>query len=303
MLSRFDSLSKLLHPIVRLPCRYVPASRPFLWAAVIQPKFSWRDYPFVAKAEFGAEFAGTTLDVIQRYIYYFGTWEPLVSRFIQKQLKPGDVVVDVGANIGYMSLCAAKRVGTEGRVIAVEASRRTFDALRANLDRNHASNVRAVQGAVSDTFGDLTLHSGPEGNSGMASVVHGFGGTTETVKAAPLSHWLTERDIAEVRLIKIDVEGAELGVLRSIIPILPRLRHEVEILCEISPDLAEDGLLTTLASFTSAGFHLYFLPEDRIADYLTPSGSPPVAHRHTGNFSNQTQRTELILSRTIATSL
>jgi FkbM family methyltransferase len=304
MLSRFDSLSKLLHPIVRLPCRYIPACRPFLWNAVIQPKFSWRDYRFVAKAAFGAKFAGTTLDVIQRYIYYFGVFDPLVSGFIQKRLKPGDVVVDVGANIGYISLLAAERVGAQGRVVSVEASGRMFGALRANLDRNCASNVRAVHGAVSDTFGQLTLHSGPEGNCGMASLVRDLGGTSETVQAAPLSHWVTERDIAEVRLIKIDVEGAELSVLRSVVAILPNLRHDVEIVCEVNPDMVAEGELSeTLVPFTSAGFHLYSLPEDKIGHYLTPPGSGPIAQRHSGDFNGRTECIELILSRTEAMSL
>jgi hypothetical protein len=137
----------------------------------------------------------------------------------------------------------------------------------------------------------------------MASLVRDVGGTSETVKAAPLSHWLTERDIAEARLIKIDVEGAELSVLRSIVPLLPRLRQDVEIVCEVSPDIAEDDLLRELVPFTSTGFHLFYLPGDRIADYLIPSGPPPVAHRHTGDFSNRIERTELILSRAGAESL
>jgi FkbM family methyltransferase len=304
MLSRFESLSKLLHPIVRLPCRYIPATRQFLWQSVIQPRFAWRDYRFVARAEFGANFAGTTTDVIQRYIYYFGVFEPLVGGFIRKRLKPGDVVVDVGANIGYISLLAAERVGPQGRVVAIEASEQTYNALRANLNRNHASNVRAVHGAVSDRFGELTLHSGPEGNCGMASLVRDSGGPSETVMSAPLSHWLTERDIAEVRFIKIDVEGAELSVLRSISAILPNLRRDLEIICEVSPDMVEEGELSeTLEPFILAGFHLYQLPEDKIANYLKPLSSAPVAQGHRGNFNDRAERMELILSRTEAASL
>src|SRR5690348_15065897 len=105
------SLVALLHPIIRLPCRYVRSLRPFLWNRIIQPWFSWRDHRFVARSVFGARFAGNTLDSIQRYIYYFGIFEPIVTGFILSRLTNGDgVVIDVGANIGYMSLLASKAI-------------------------------------------------------------------------------------------------------------------------------------------------------------------------------------------------
>lgn len=74
-----------------------------------------------------------------------------------ERLKPGDVFVDVGANIGYFSLLASKLVGPGGRVVAIEASPEVFDLLRRNLELNKAHNVRAVNVAISDREGSLQL--------------------------------------------------------------------------------------------------------------------------------------------------
>jgi hypothetical protein len=61
-------------------------------------------------------------DVIQRYIFYFGVWEPMISHVTEQMLHKGDVYVDVGANIGYCSLLASNCVGGSGRVVSIEAS-------------------------------------------------------------------------------------------------------------------------------------------------------------------------------------
>lgn len=62
----------------------------------------------------------TTTDIIQRYLYLFGTWEPHLTAWIHQRLTPGATFIDVGANIGYYSLLAAHLVGPTGRVVAVE---------------------------------------------------------------------------------------------------------------------------------------------------------------------------------------
>ena len=67
-------------------------------------------------------------DLIQRMILHFGVWEPDVSRVIEQSLAPGDVFVDIGANIGYDTLLASSRVGPTGRVVSIEASPRSCSA-------------------------------------------------------------------------------------------------------------------------------------------------------------------------------
>lgn len=83
-----------------------------------------RDRPLhrLARTRFGATFAVDTQDLIQRYLYLFGVWEPHMTRWLQRRLKPGDVFVDVGANIGYYSILASRLVGARGKVVAIEAS-------------------------------------------------------------------------------------------------------------------------------------------------------------------------------------
>lgn len=74
-----------------------------------------------------------------------------MSRVIEQNLAPGDVFVDIGANIGYDTLLAASRVGAQGTVISIEASPRTFALLQRDIAANpFAANVRAVNAAVSD---------------------------------------------------------------------------------------------------------------------------------------------------------
>lgn len=63
-----------------------------------------------------------TQDLIQRYLYLFGAWEPHLTGWLRRRLRPGDGFVDVGANIGVFSVLAARLVGESGRVVAIEAS-------------------------------------------------------------------------------------------------------------------------------------------------------------------------------------
>ena len=148
------SIAALVIPAIRMVSRHLPSTRRWLWNRVINPYFAWRDYHFVVKTQFGTLMKGTTSDVIQRYIYYFGTWEPNVGAFLRDRLKPGDVFVDVGANIGYFTLLGAKLVGRQGHVVAIEASASASEHLKANVTRNRFDDlVRCVHAAASDCEG------------------------------------------------------------------------------------------------------------------------------------------------------
>lgn len=71
-------------------------------------------------ARFGGRFTVTTSDIVQRYLYTFGAWEPHLSAWIACRLTPGDTFVDVGANIGYYTMLTSHLVGPTRHVAAIE---------------------------------------------------------------------------------------------------------------------------------------------------------------------------------------
>lgn len=252
-------------PFVRQAMQGPAWLRPFLWHHVVR-HLDWRGYRFVERAHFGALFAGTTTDVIQRYIYYFGHWDPPVEAVIQQRLRPGDTFIDIGANIGYYSLFAAAVVGKTGRVVSIEASHTTFELLMDNLRRNHALDVvRPIWAAVGSQSGTVTLHRPGHGNLGAASMIRSAGVGSEEVPAETLGGLLTESEILSARFIKIDVEGAEGLVIEGMAPILPKLGAG-DILVEISPELSSSRNVIDL--LTKYGWR----------PYKVVSGPPPESY-------------------------
>jgi FkbM family methyltransferase len=202
-----------------------------------------------------------TVDLLGRYVYFFGVWEPNLTTWIARQLHEGDTFVDVGANIGYYTLLASRIVGPTGNVIAIEASPRIHSSLKRNIALNDAVNVRDINIAVTDAEGEVDLYDGPIGNSGHTSVVEQDGlRRGVTVQSKPLPAILTEKELCSSRLFKIDVEGAEWLVVDGLRDALSRTKWDAEFVIELSPErLATLGrkAADVLTMFREAGFHAY----------------------------------------------
>src|SRR5215470_15194542 len=110
-------VGQALTPAARAWIRYspLPVGKAWLWDT-----FHWRPREFTCRTRFGGRISGTTEDLIQRHLYFFGTWEPHISGWIEASLRAGDCFVDVGANIGHYSLLASALVGPGGHVVAIE---------------------------------------------------------------------------------------------------------------------------------------------------------------------------------------
>jgi len=213
-------------------------------------------------AVWGSRFEVRLPDMVQMYVYLFGVWEPDITSFIRARLGPGDAFIDVGANVGYHALLAARQLGGAGRVAAIEASPAIFRTLQGNLALNDGTDgVRAVNMAASDARGSVRMHQGPPCNLGQSTMVESRGFDLEAeVPAAPLADLLEPREIETARLVKIDVEGAEDRVLAGMQGFLEKCPSEVEILVELSPAWWHDAQQTpqrVLAPFFEAGFHAY----------------------------------------------
>ncbi|GGP72492.1 FkbM family methyltransferase [Streptomyces abikoensis] len=245
-----------------------------------------RDQPrqLVTRSRVGARFAVDTQDLIQRYVYMFGVWEPHMTCWLQRRLRSGDTFVDVGANVGYFALVAAGLVGDQGRVVAIEASRAFSEVLLGQVRLNRANAVRVVNAAISDRREELVFALASDRNMGANSIVPYDGPVASTfaIEARPLPEVLLPSEITNARVIKVDVEGAEGKVVRGMEPMLDRLRDDVEITVEVTPDrMAKlgDSSEELLAIMAKHGFHAYrlandYAPESYVARRRGPVGIP-----------------------------
>lgn len=174
-----------------------------------------------------------------------------VHDFIVDTLGPGDIFIDVGANIGYYSILASKLVGVNGRVFAVEPIPSTAGVLRFNLKINSLRNVVVVEKAGYFTQGRLKM-SIPFKEFGSASILR-KGGVEVYVEAVPLDDLFN--DIPYVKLLKLDVEGSEYEVLKGLNKTLNHTECVVLELSRRADDclklLREHGFKCRKAKFTS----------------------------------------------------
>ena len=182
---------------------------------------------------FGAHFRCMRADYIQRRIAFFGLFEPNLTYFINSVLKPGDVFIDVGANIGYFTMLASKCVGASGKVYAVEASPSTYELLVANLKLNEVKNVQAIHMAVADKECHVCIQSNDNRNIGANSVQIIASAGIDSVVGRPL-HDIVAPDLGRASFIKIDVEGAENLILPSIFDYFAHLDSDTIIVSEIA---------------------------------------------------------------------
>jgi FkbM family methyltransferase len=256
-----------------------------------------------ARTKWGGEFICDLRDIIQSRLYYFGIWEPSLTNFIEKRLKPGDTFVDVGANIGYYTILASKLVGPEGRVVAIEPSPKIYQLLQETLTINHAANVRALNCAAANEHAEVSIFSGPPSNIGATSLIAKRAKEREdSIQTHPLLALLTEIELSAVRLIKIDVEGFELPVLVNLLQNMAQLPHHLEIVVEVSPSsiaLLGGSLETLLAEFEIHGMHCYRLHNEySLVSYFDLSPRPALRER-----TVPSGQSDIVLSRVDADSL
>lgn len=128
-------------------------------------------------------------------------------------LAPGQVVIDVGANIGYYALTAALGVGPSGRVVAFEPGPAPAARLRENAALNGLSNLEVREAAVADRAGRLALHLGEDSEANSL-----FDAGPDAVGQVEVQVVTLDEQVAELEridLIKIDAEGAEVSVIRG----------------------------------------------------------------------------------------
>jgi FkbM family methyltransferase len=273
----------LLRPLFVWPVRgyfrYGPkAGRRVLWKVADHTWWLERNSMRTRTAD-GAILEVNGRDIVGRYISYFGEWEPNLTAWLRQTLQLGDTFIDVGANIGYFTVLASKLVGETGRVVAIEAIPETTAILRRNVERRQRANVRVVNSAVWYERGSISMFCSdlPTGTA-TADATAAERWTLKNsieVPAETLPMILTGEELATARVIKIDVEGAELAVVQGLVDALDGCRPDVQIVLESDVRRPAWGEIVRLLG--SRGFSYEFIENDYSAHaYYTrdPDAAP-----------------------------
>jgi FkbM family methyltransferase len=163
-------------------------------------------------------------------LYRYGNRDTDIE-LVKQLLSPGDVFVDGGANVGLFTLAAAARVGRSGKVIAFEPAREVRLRLTENVALNRLVQVEIVPFALSAAPGEASFRSFDIAGAGLnhLSPVEGEGGHVESVTLTTLDTAISPTDRRRLRLIKLDLEGAEHAALRGASEILRDVRPDIVV--------------------------------------------------------------------------
>lgn len=201
--------------------------------------------PVLSVPEFEGEFrVGARSHILTRLLLE-GEYEPQLAALCKRLIDPARDVIDIGGNIGFYSVLAAK--STNGRVVVVEPTDAALGLLKENLERNGVlEKAIVVEGVVSDSAGEARLNviAGQEEYSSLGAMVHpsvrGTPNSQKSVTSYTLDDLVRMQGI-DPGFVKIDVEGAEFQVLSGAVTTISEKRPIV--LCEFSlPLLLANGV-------------------------------------------------------------
>ncbi|MDB5413666.1 MAG: hypothetical protein JWR10_2001 [Rubritepida sp.] len=161
----------------------------------------------------GAKLIVPVGDFIGSAVYSFGDLDPKVTWVAQKILRPGDTALDIGANLGLVTMAMADAVGPSGRIEAFEPQPRFAALARRSAELNGYRQVTIHQVALGRDDRQVELHI-PYENMGRASIGRSEG-TDETIEVQQrdAGALLEQLDLGPIRLLKMDVEGYETEVI------------------------------------------------------------------------------------------
>jgi FkbM family methyltransferase len=197
------------------------------------------------------------------------TWNPEEYRAFREVVRPGATVLDVGANVGAYTLLFARWVGPVGRVIAFEPAPAAAAGLRRHLELNGlTSNVDVQQCAAAASIGTASFTCDDASGTNVLTVTTAKRGIE--VQTTTLDAFCAERNL-QPDIVKIDVEGTELGVLRGARRILsPR---EVQVFVELHPSVwSARGIAAADIRAELAGQQLIAEPLDPVIDIWNTEG-------------------------------
>lgn len=221
------------------------------------------------------------MGMARAFLLFDGLWEETETRLFSSVVREGMTVVDVGANVGYYTLLAARLVGPAGRVYAFEPSPENFALLARNVEANGYKNVVLVPKAVSDMSGTARLRIDRASSGGHS--LSGFRGGSDfvEVETASLDEYFADGK-ESLDVIKVDAEGAEVAIFDGMSEVLRR-NPNLTLLTEFFPRaISGFGYAPHeyIRQLVACGFRIYPIDEDtgkvesldpeRVSDFISP---------------------------------
>lgn len=212
------------------------------WRFALQSALDRETEPVVLAIEGAGEipmFLDPTAAVFTTYVKRTGVWEKRETKVFVDSVHEGDVVVDVGANVGYYTLIAARLVGSTGRVYAFEPDPRNFRYLERNVRLNGLDNVILEQKAVSDRSGSIQLFT-TDGVHEDSRIFQPSGrpSVAVDVEAVSLDDYFRDRE-PRIDFLKIDVQGAEGAIIEGMTETAAR-NPDMAMVLELSPPMVRE---------------------------------------------------------------
>lgn len=199
--------------------------------------------------------------------FYEDNFEKDTLSFFASILKPGNVVLDIGANIGIYTLLASIKVGSTGKVYAFEPAKWANYRLRKNIELNYRTNIEVINKAVSDHSGYCDFHICEDdaynslGNNPMRVVKD-----IKTIEVISIDEFVSQKGLSHVEIVKIDTEGADYLVLKGAKKLLSSPNPPV-VFCEYNRDI-KNGFNHNLNEFEeyikSFNYQLYEIKENQL---------------------------------------
>ncbi|HWF45341.1 MAG TPA: FkbM family methyltransferase [Candidatus Kapabacteria bacterium] len=201
---------------------------------------------------------------VAHQLIMYRNYEPYESRLVRERVKPGMVVYNIGANLGYYALLASERIGKNGTVYAFEPEPKNFEMLSRTIKENHAANVTAIPAAVGAMEGVAALSISPT-NSGDHQLQAVAGRDHVAVEVLTVDDFIAQVHPAP-NIIILDVQGAELDVLRGAQSLLAR-PEPLALFAEFWPrglnERRTNGAADLLDLLTRARFSFQLIDEKR----------------------------------------
>lgn len=209
-----------------------------------------------------------TSSLAEYKIMFFSRYEPAITHLVKSIVKPGDLCLDIGANIGSITLVMAFATGHEGKVIAIEPHPRVVERLQANVELNRLNNISIIPAALSDTAGKAALYVAEEDHFHQGhSSLRPLQGLTREITIEKITGEMLQHKIGDqsCTFIKIDVEGHDFIVLKELADIIAK--HRPHLVFEYHRDQWHEhhcNIQQAVEFIDSLHYTIYFIKREMV---------------------------------------